>query len=96
MDKEDAAEREEAVRLAYVAATRARDLLVVSAVGDISFVNKQEFFEASWLSPLYPSLYPNEDRWRVGRGVSVLEAPPECGDNMFLAPGTALWPGRRV
>jgi ATP-dependent helicase/nuclease subunit A len=88
MDKEDRAEREEAVRLAYVAATRARDLLVVSAVGDISFVKKQEFFEASWLFPLYPSLYPSEDRWRVGRGVSVLEAPPECGDNMFLAPGT--------
>jgi ATP-dependent helicase/nuclease subunit A len=87
MDKEDAAEREEAVRLAYVAATRARDLLVVSAVGDKSFVNKSEFFEASWLSPLYPSLYPSEDRWRVGRGVAVLEAPPECGDNMFLAPG---------
>ncbi len=87
MDKEDAAEREEAVRLAYVAATRARDLLVVSAVGDISFVNKPEFFEASWLSPLYPSLYPTEDRWRVGRGVTVLEAPPECGDQMFVAPG---------
>ena len=86
--KEDQAEREEAVRLAYVAATRARDLLVVSAVGDISFVNKPEFFEASWLAPLYPSLYPSEDRWRVGRGNCVLEAPPECGDNMFLAAGT--------
>ena len=83
MDKEDAAEREEAVRLAYVAATRARDLLVVSAVGDISFVNKPEFFEASWLSPIYPSLYPTEDRWRVGRGVSVLEAPQSAEIRCF-------------
>jgi ATP-dependent exoDNAse (exonuclease V) beta subunit len=75
MTKEDEAEREEAVRLAYVAATRARDLLVVAAVGDISFVNKPEFYEASWLAPLYPSLYPTEDHWRIGRGNCVLEAP---------------------
>lgn len=93
MPDEEAAERDEAIRLAYVAATRARDLLVVSAVGDISFVNKPEFYEKSWLAPIYPSLYPTEDRWRIGRGNCVLEAPPECGDNMFLAAGTHY--GRR-
>lgn len=87
MHAEEAAEKDEAIRLAYVAATRARDLLVISAVGDISFVNKPEFYQASWLAPLYPSLYPTEDRWRVGQGNCVLEAPPECGQAMFLAAG---------
>ena len=65
MEEENDAERDEAIRLAYVAATRARDLLVVSAVGDISFTKKPEFYDASWLSPLYPALYPSEDRWRT-------------------------------
>jgi ATP-dependent helicase/nuclease subunit A len=87
LQEEENAEREEAVRLAYVAATRARDLLVVSAVGDMSFVKKPEFFEASWLFPLYPALYPSEDQWRVGRGITVLNAPPECAAEMFVAPG---------
>ena len=41
----------EGVRLAYVAATRARDLLVVPAVGD-------EPWDGGWLSPLNRALYP--------------------------------------
>ena len=41
----------EGVRLAYVAATRARDLLVVPAVGD-------EPFEGGWVSPLNRAIYP--------------------------------------
>jgi ATP-dependent exoDNAse (exonuclease V) beta subunit len=41
----------EGVRLAYVAATRARDLLVVPAVGD-------EPYEGGWVSPLNRALYP--------------------------------------
>src|SRR5207302_1503191 len=41
----------EGVRLAYVAATRARDLLVVPAVGDGPW-------EGGWLSPLNRALYP--------------------------------------
>ena len=41
----------EGVRLAYVAATRARDLLVVPAVGD-------EPFEGGWVSPLNRAVYP--------------------------------------
>ncbi len=44
-------DRHEALRLAYVAATRARDLLVVPAVGD-------QGLEDTWTEPLYPSLYP--------------------------------------
>jgi ATP-dependent exoDNAse (exonuclease V) beta subunit len=49
--EEVAREQAEAVRLAYVAATRARDLLVVPAVGDGPW-------EDGWLSPLNGALYP--------------------------------------
>ncbi|MGE5812859.1 MAG: UvrD-helicase domain-containing protein, partial [Acidobacteriota bacterium] len=41
----------EGVRLAYVAATRARDLLVVPAVGD-------KPFDEGWLRPLNRAIYP--------------------------------------
>ena len=48
---EQARELEEGVRVAYVAATRARDLLVVPAVGDAPF-------DGGWVSPLDPAIYP--------------------------------------
>lgn len=44
-------DRQEGVRLAYVAATRARDLLVVPAVGDGPF-------QGGWLGPLDEAIYP--------------------------------------
>jgi ATP-dependent helicase/nuclease subunit A len=44
-------DRSEGVRLAYVAATRARDLLVVPALGD-------DPWEGGWLDPLSRALYP--------------------------------------
>ena len=44
-------DRQEGIRLAYVAATRARDLLVVPAVGDGPY-------EGRWLDPLHPAVYP--------------------------------------
>jgi ATP-dependent exoDNAse (exonuclease V) beta subunit len=51
-DAEEAArDRAEGERLAYVAATRARDVLVVPAIGD-------EIFEGGWLDPLMPAIYP--------------------------------------
>jgi ATP-dependent helicase/nuclease subunit A len=43
-------ERDEAVRLLYVAATRARDVLVVPVVGD----ERRE----GWLAALHPAIYP--------------------------------------
>ena len=51
------AKRDEAegVRLAYVAATRARDLLVVPAVGDGSY-------DKGWVRPLNRALYPPRER----------------------------------
>jgi len=48
---EVARDRAEGVRLAYVAATRARDLLVVPALGD-------EPWDGGWLEPLNRGLYP--------------------------------------
>jgi ATP-dependent helicase/nuclease subunit A len=48
---EVAREQAEAVRLAYVAATRAQDLLVVPAIGD-------EVYEGGWIDPLNKAIYP--------------------------------------
>ncbi|MGI9066718.1 MAG: PD-(D/E)XK nuclease family protein, partial [Pyrinomonadaceae bacterium] len=51
-DEEMRIEKEEAARVLYVAATRARDLLVVCGVGDQPY--------EGWLATLNPVLYPSE------------------------------------
>ncbi|MGE3509490.1 MAG: UvrD-helicase domain-containing protein [Vicinamibacterales bacterium] len=81
----------EGVRLAYVAATRARDILVVPAVGD-------EPWDGGWLSPLNQALYPPvADRRTPARGAgcplfkskdSVLSRPhDEPAAASTVAPG---------
>jgi ATP-dependent helicase/nuclease subunit A len=50
-------ERAEGIRVAYVAATRARDLLVVPAVGDGPY-------EEGWVAPLNTAIYPADGRGR--------------------------------
>jgi ATP-dependent helicase/nuclease subunit A len=50
--EEAARDKAEGERLAYVAATRARDVLVVPVVGD-------EVYEGGWLHPLMPAVYPS-------------------------------------
>jgi ATP-dependent exoDNAse (exonuclease V) beta subunit len=50
-DREARRDAAEGMRLAYVAATRARDVLVVPAIGDGPFGD-------SWVSPLNAALYP--------------------------------------
>jgi ATP-dependent helicase/nuclease subunit A len=50
-EREIARDEAEGVRVAYVAATRARDLLVVPAVGDA-------MWEGGWASPLNAAIYP--------------------------------------
>ncbi len=57
-EAELARERAEAERVAYVAATRARDLLVVPAVGD-------EAYPEGWVSPLNAAIYPPDAHRRV-------------------------------
>jgi ATP-dependent exoDNAse (exonuclease V) beta subunit len=49
--EEAARDRAEGQRLAYVAATRARDVLVVPVIGD-------EVYDGGWLDPLMPAVYP--------------------------------------
>ncbi len=44
-------DQSEGLRIAYVAATRARDLLVVPAVGDGTY-------EGGWVNPLNDAIYP--------------------------------------
>ncbi len=62
-----AATAEEAMRLLYVAATRARDLLIVPAVGDAP--------QDGWLGKLNPVIYPG--RQRIAR-VALEPVPPGC------------------
>jgi ATP-dependent exoDNAse (exonuclease V) beta subunit len=57
-DNELAREKAEGERVAYVAATRARDLLVVPAVGDQPYVE-------GWIAPFNGAIYPPEDARRV-------------------------------
>jgi ATP-dependent exoDNAse (exonuclease V) beta subunit len=93
--RDDAIRRdsEEAVRVAYVAATRARDLLVVPVVGDAPL--------PGWLEVLHPAIYPNdEERRRGGESPgcplfgtdSVLERPQEArrGSEASVCPGLHL------
>src|SRR5439155_12562168 len=80
------------VRLAYVAATRARDVLVVPALGD-------DVWEGGWLSPLNRALYPPlASRRTASRGPkcpafkssdTVLERP-----NMEMAGAGTVSPGQ--
>jgi ATP-dependent exoDNAse (exonuclease V) beta subunit len=57
---ECARDESEGVRLAYVAATRARDLLVVPCVGD-------KPFDEGWLRPLNRAIYPAPPKRREQR-----------------------------
>ena len=57
-DSELDRERAEGERVAYVAATRARDLLVVPAIGDAAYVD-------GWIAPLNAAIYPREDARRI-------------------------------
>ena len=61
--KRDQAEGE---RIAYVAATRAREMLVIPAIGSTPY-------ESGWLSPLNPAIYPPRESW-----ANPSPAPPGC------------------
>jgi len=83
VDEEIERERAEGVRVAYVAATRARDLLVVPAVGDRPLGD-------NWLEPLEKALYPPKNEWR-----NAAPAPgcPKFGESSVLE-RPAEWLGR--
>jgi ATP-dependent exoDNAse (exonuclease V) beta subunit len=79
----------EAWRIAYVAATRARDLLVVAAIGEEERVG-------GWLSPLHSALYPLKDSWRISEPApgcpkfgftTVLNRPVDQPEEVSVKPG---------
>jgi ATP-dependent exoDNAse (exonuclease V) beta subunit len=95
--EEVARDQAEGVRLAYVAATRARDLLVVPALGD-------DPWDGGWISPLNRALYPPlASRREPKRGPkcpafksrdSVLQRPnDETARPTTVAPGRHDMPG---
>jgi len=80
LEENEDREREETtaenIRVAYVAATRARDLLVVPVTGGGGRVDN------SWLSPLDASLYPDQSGWK--------DAQPSQGCPSFVGTTTVL------
>lgn len=81
-------DREEVVRVAYVAATRARDLLVVPAVGDGEL--------SGWLEPLNAAVVPSPLQRRSARPApgcpefgkeSVLDRPDGSPAPLSVSPG---------
>jgi len=60
------------MRIAYVAATRARDLLVVPVLGDDPFDGRWPFADTGWVAPVQRAVYPSE----AMRQASV--EVPEC------------------
>jgi hypothetical protein len=81
-----ARDRAEATRLAYVAATRARDLLVVTAVADVELSDK-------WLSALNAAIYPTQRS--PGEGEPAPGCPAFRGAAVAERPGNAR-PGNRA
>ena len=88
--REGAREQAEGIRVAYVAATRARDLLVVPAIGDEPF--------HGWLGPLNKAMYPSRANWRKSARATgcpefglatVLERPMDYGreEEFSVKPG---------
>jgi ATP-dependent helicase/nuclease subunit A len=67
-------ELSEGVRVAYVAATRARDLLVIPAVGDEE--------RDGWLGPLNKAIYPPRDQRRAN--AAAKGCPTFAGDRTVL------------
>ena len=68
-DEEAKRDEAEGIRLAYVAATRARDVLVVPAVGDGPW-------DKGWVRPLNRALYPPPEQWQsptTARGVPLFK-----------------------
>jgi ATP-dependent exoDNAse (exonuclease V) beta subunit len=84
---EVARDEAEGVRVAYVAATRARDLLVVCAVGDVPVLG--------WVGPLNEAIYPASDRRRdaIREGWAEHFGPDSTLDREDTVPFTSMRPG---
>jgi ATP-dependent exoDNAse (exonuclease V) beta subunit len=85
-----ARDRAEGVRVAYVAATRARDLLVVPAVGDDPVAGNWEAAEDSWIAPVQRAAYPPEP---LRRAPSAPPAGLAFGEDSVIARPDSDMPG---
>jgi ATP-dependent exoDNAse (exonuclease V) beta subunit len=81
-----AQDHEEAVRLTYVAATRARELLVVPVVGDEPW--------PGWVDVLHPALYPKAVERRRAR--LAPSCPPFGADSTLDRPADGMGAGNGV
>ena len=78
-EEEARRDREEAVRLTYVAATRARDLLVLPVIGDPTDGDSE-----GWLDVMNPAVFPEPEQRRAA---TPAEGCPEFGeDSVFERP----------
>jgi ATP-dependent exoDNAse (exonuclease V) beta subunit len=88
LEQEHRRDEEEAIRLLYVATTRARDLLVVPAVGDVE--------QPGWLARLAPAIYPPPG----ARRTPLTRHPPGCPefgqDSVLVRPQRAPGPNKSV
>jgi hypothetical protein len=89
-EDELARDRAEGVRVAYVAATRARDLLVVPAIGDDPFVHGWDGATDGWIAPVHAAIYPPAERRRVP---AVPLGCPAFGEDSVLQRNDAETPG---
>jgi ATP-dependent helicase/nuclease subunit A len=80
--KEHQRDQEEAIRLLYVAATRARDLIVVPAVGDEE--------SDGWLARLNPVVYPAQTERRAPASTHPAGCPEFGDDSVLTRPAKAL------
>ena len=77
-------DRAEGVRVAYVAATRARDLLVVPAVGDDPFEGGWEPASESWIAAVQRAVFPEAARRRAPEPAPA--CPPFGPDSVLERP----------
>lgn len=82
--EEHAKDVAEGIRIAYVAATRARDVLVVPAIGDDTTGSGPPMADRWWVAPLHSALYPRDDRrHRTSRALTC----PDFGmDSVLVRP----------
>jgi ATP-dependent exoDNAse (exonuclease V) beta subunit len=81
-DEEIRIEKEEAARVLYVAATRARDLLVVCALGDEP--------HQDWLATLNPVIYPSKETSFKPQTKQPFDCPPFSDDTVVVRPQGAF------
>jgi ATP-dependent helicase/nuclease subunit A len=88
--EELARDRAEGARIAYVAATRARDVLVVPAVGDDPFASGWPGAGDGWIEPVQRAVYPAP---QARRASSAASACPQFGEDSVLVRPDSGTPG---